>query len=540
MNNKENSKIPFYRSIKFKLAATVLVAGIVLLGTTFWLMTDSLTNLEHTIVNDRLASDIRYLRDELGQSAAHWNKKDGALYMGDRFIGDGTSENANTNIFYHCEDITGTFFYTFVKTENDDELKYVESGGYMQGHYLRVAGTTKGANGEDITGTYMDKKVADTLESSKDGVYAGEANVNGRNIYCRYELLKDVRGDVVGAIVVGRSIEEMQGIIKAEQARVIGVLLLIIVLLFVGLGFIITVMVSSVNKIKERLEVIGTGEFPEEPLYVKSNDEIGDIAKSVNAMVESLKDKERIGAELDVATHIQLSMLPCIFPAFPGNDKIDIYASMNTAKEVGGDFYDFFMVDDSHLAVVIADVSGKGVPAALFMVVAKTLIKDHTQAGKELGEIFTEVNRLLCETNSEGLFVTVFEGILDLETGEFEYANAGHEIPFIYKKDKKFIAHSIKKGLVLAGMKEMVYKSDVIQLDVGDKIFLYTDGVTEATNKDNHLYGMDRLGRTLNENLDKPLTKLLPAIKADIDDFVGDEPQFDDITMLCLEYKKKK
>ena len=158
---EKTRKIPFYKSIKFKLAASVIVAGILLLVFSLLLLDDSLRDLEHNLVNDRLASDIRYLRDSLGQFSSNWNRRDGALYMGDRFIGDGKPENANTTTFYHCEEITGTFFYTFVKTDNDDELKYVESGGYMQGHYLRVAGTTKGPNGEDITGTYMDKKVAD-------------------------------------------------------------------------------------------------------------------------------------------------------------------------------------------------------------------------------------------------------------------------------------------------------------------------------------------------------------------------------------------
>ncbi len=533
-------KVPFYRSIRFKLALSVAVAGILLLVFSLLLLTDSLEDLEHNLVNDRLAADIRYLRDELGQFASNWNKRDGALYMGDRLVGDGTVEHARTETFYRCEEVTGTFFYTFVKTDNDDELEYVESGGYMQGHYLRVAGTTKGPNGEDITGTYMDKKVADILESSEDGVYAGEANVNGRMIYCRYELLKDVRDNTVGAIVVGRSIEEMDGFISKERARTAILLVFMLVLMSVGLAIIITVMISSIKKITARLELIGTGEFPEDPLVVKSKDEIGKIAQSVNEMVESLRDKERIGAELDVATHIQYSMLPCIFPAFPDNSEFDIYATMHTAKEVGGDFYDFFMVDDTHLAIVMADVSGKGVPAALFMVIAKTLLKDHTQPGRDLGEIFTEVNQLLCESNSEGLFVTVFEGILDLETGEFRYANAGHEMPFICKKDGSFIAHKIKPGLVLAGMEDMVYKSDVFMLEPGDRLYQYTDGVTEATDANNQLYGMDRLEKALNANIDKSVTDLLPAIKEDIDEFVGDAPQFDDITMLCLEYKQKK
>lgn len=242
-------------------------------------------------------------------------------------------------------------------------------------------------------------------------------------------------------------------------------------------------------------------------------------------------------AELNVATNIQQSMLPCIFPAFPERKEFDIYASMDPAKEVGGDFYDFFMVDERHLAIVMADVSGKGVPAALFMVIGKTLLKDHTQPGRDLGEVFGEVNNLLCEANSEGLFITVFEGVLDLVTGEFVFVNAGHEPPYICKKGGEFELHQIRAGFVLAGMEDTRYRAGCITLEEGDKLFQYTDGVTEATSAQNELYGKDRLQKVLAANSSKAPAEILPAVKADIDLFVGSAPQFDDITMLCLEYK---
>ena len=281
-----------------------------------------------------------------------------------------------------------------------------------------------------------------------------------------------------------------------------------------------------------------------------SNDEISDLATGFNNMASSLKtyindltavtaEKERIGAELDIAKHIQASMLPCIFPAFPERSEIDIYATMEPAKEVGGDFYDFFMVDDTHLAIVMADVSGKGVPAALFMVIGKTLIKDHTTPGRDLGKVFTEVNQLLCESNSEELFITAFEGVLDLVTGEFVYVNAGHEMPFICKAGGDFEPYKIRAAFVLAGMEGMKYRAGSMTLEPGDKIFQYTDGVTEATNVNNELYGMERLGTILNKVKNGTPHDILPAVKRDIDEFVGEAPQFDDITMLCLEYKTK-
>ena len=254
---------------------------------------------------------------------------------------------------------------------------------------------------------------------------------------------------------------------------------------------------------------------------------------------EAARETERISTELNVAHHIQSSMLPSVFPAFPEYDEFDIFASMTPAKEVGGDFYDFFMVDERHLALVIADVSGKGVPAALFMVIGKTLIKDHTTPGRDLGKVFTEVNQLLCESNSEELFITAFEGVLDLVTGEFVYVNAGHEMPFICKAGGDFEPYKIRAGFVLAGMEGMKYRAGSTRLEPGDKIFQYTDGVTEATNLKNELYGMNRLGAILNKVKGGTPNDILPAIKKDIDEFVGDADQFDDITMLCLEYKAR-
>lgn len=287
-----------------------------------------------------------------------------------------------------------------------------------------------------------------------------------------------------------------------------------------------------------------------EPINIRQKDEVGILARAVEKMetdiaryTENLTvitaEKERVNTELSVATRIQANMLPSIFPAFPNRKEFDIFATMNPAKEVGGDFYDFFMVDERHLAIVMADVSGKGVPAALFMVIGKTLIKDHTWPGKDLGSVFDEVNELLCESNSEGLFITAFEGVLDLVSGEFRFVNAGHEIPYICKKNGKFEPYKIRAGFVLAGMEGMRYKCGEMQLEAGDKIFQYTDGITEAANVRMELYGMDRLTAVLGENSDLPPGELLPAVKRDIDNFVGEAPQFDDITMLCLEYRAR-
>ena len=240
-------------------------------------------------------------------------------------------------------------------------------------------------------------------------------------------------------------------------------------------------------------------------------------------------------AELNVARNIQRDMLPCIFPAFPERNEFDIYATMEPAKEVGGDFYDFFLVDDRHLAIVISDVSGKGVPAALFMVIAKTLIKNQTQPGIPLGEVFTRVNDQLCENNGESMFVTSFMGVLDLDTRELTFVNAGHNPPLLRQGDEGFTFLKTKPGFVLAGLEGMVYHEESIQLHAGDRIFLYTDGVTEAINSSTELYGDDRLVEALNKSPSLSPEQMLAAVKTSMDAFTAGAEQFDDITMLGLE-----
>ncbi|HWQ74086.1 MAG TPA: PP2C family protein-serine/threonine phosphatase [Syntrophomonas sp.] len=244
-------------------------------------------------------------------------------------------------------------------------------------------------------------------------------------------------------------------------------------------------------------------------------------------------------AELSVASNIQKDMLPSTFPAFPDREEFDVYATMEPAKEVGGDFYDFFMLDDAHLAVVVADVSGKGVPAALFMVVAKTLIKYQTQFGLPPGEVFTLVNEQLCQNNNENMFVTAFMGVLNLSTGSFQYVNAGHNPPLLKRKHSDFEFLKVKSGLVLAGMEGVRYQAAEIQINEGDRLFLYTDGAPEAINTHLREFGNERLLDALNKGQSLPLNELLPFIKKSIDDFAGNADQFDDITMLGLEFRRK-
>lgn len=284
-------------------------------------------------------------------------------------------------------------------------------------------------------------------------------------------------------------------------------------------------------------------------LQVPTGDELEDLSDSFRYTVRELNEyiadlgrvtaeKERIGAELDVARRIQASMLPCIFPAFPERHEFDIYASMTPAKEVGGDFYDFFLVDDDHLAMVMADVSGKGVPAALFMMISKTLIKSAAQSGMSPRAVLEKVNNQLCENNDAEMFVTVWLGILEISTGKMRCANAGHEYPAVMRRGGSFELYKDKHGFVLAGMPDARYREYGLELDVGDRLFVYTDGVPEATDAANTLYGTDRMLSALNRTEGMTCAQVLETVHRDVNQFVGDADQFDDITMLCIEMKE--
>lgn len=357
----------------------------------------------------------------------------------------------------------------------------------------------------------------------------------------------------------GNAIAEIQYILDMQQVRdhlnsflydmlLISLVIVAAALLSYMLFVRRTIIMPVARLAKFTEEIIASGQLESRQIDMKTGDEIEELGNSFNYMLEKLEqyiqnlskitaEKERIGAELSVATHIQSSMLPCIFPAFPGRKEFDIYATMTPAKEVGGDFYDFFLIDHDHLAMVMADVSGKGVPAALFMVITKTLIKNITQTGLSPKEVLEKANNQLCENNEAEMFVTVWLGILEITTGKLICANAGHEYPAVKKADGKYELVKDKHGFVLAGMENTRYREYELVLAQGDCLYLYTDGVTEATNTEDELYGTERMIDALNRYKDASCEELLAGMKADIDKFVGSAPQFDDITMLNLRLR---
>lgn len=309
-------------------------------------------------------------------------------------------------------------------------------------------------------------------------------------------------------------------------------------------------IVEPLNHITKRIsEISGEDrEFRMEDAY-RTGDEIEVLAEAFAKLshdskmyVEQVKtataERERMSTELHMANRIQESMLPSTFPAFPDCSSVDIYASMTPAKEVGGDFYDFFFIDPDHLVMVIADVSGKGVPAALFMMISRTIIKNCAMLKKSPAEILEEANKALCSENIMEMFVTVWIGILELSTGVVKTANAGHEHPVIYSShDGTFELRKEKHDFVMGGMEDMTYREKEIILYPGDKLFVYTDGVPEAENVRQEFFGTDRMVEALNRSSSGTPKEILTSVREAIDTFVGTAEQFDDLTMLCVEYK---
>ncbi|MCL2088424.1 MAG: SpoIIE family protein phosphatase [Oscillospiraceae bacterium] len=384
--------------------------------------------------------------------------------------------------------------------------------------------------------------------------------------------------DSSGGIAAMTGVEISLQYIQEGQADFLRIIILlssvITVLLVVGMMFVTRRVISKpLSKLTDNALNFASGDrLSSFECDIKTGDEMQTLSEAFCKMADDIKEyidnlaavtaeKERIGAELDIATRIQAGLLPCIFPAFPEREEFDIYATMFPAKEVGGDFYDFFLVDGNTLAVVIADVSGKGVPAALFMVIAKTLIKNNAQLGKSPKEVFETVNNTLCENNHECMFVTAFMGYLDLQSGRFTYVNAGHNPPLMRNAvgtncvrpqcvrpqndptlhpqngHGRYEFIETPPSLVLACFDGREYTENEIQLSPGDMIYLYTDGVTEAENTNGDLFSAAELEKVVNKSADCSVKELLESVKREVDVFAADREQADDITMLALLYK---
>ncbi len=368
--------------------------------------------------------------------------------------------------------------------------------------------------------------------------------------------IKDDRGNTCAFIFVDLSVTEVvSGIIDFALRLLVASLIVTIILAVFMTRQIDIMLVEPLNRIlkaskdyvKDRQDN-KADEIHFANLGIHTGDELENLSVIMAQMERELFDyeanqskivaeKERIGTELSLAFRIQAAMLPHEFPPFPDRNEFDVYGTMEPAREVGGDFYDFFLIDDDHLCFLIADVSGKGIPAALFMMISQTILKSCAMLGRSAAEILSKTNEALCSNNQAEMFVTVWLGILEISTGILTAANAGHEYPAIKRADGSFELLKDKHGFIIGGMEDVKYTEYTMQLNHGDKIFVYTDGIAEATDKDNQMYGVDRMIQALNSDPDANTESLIRNVRTSVADFVGDAEQFDDMTMLSFEYK---
>lgn len=412
---------------------------------------------------------------------------------------------------------------------------------------------------------FLAKLAADAMKGDATGVRLGELEdgpyyVIGRMIETTgWVLVSAYSQEASGepAVILQTKLSDIQESSAETYQNQIGkyrlisffAVIIFLLLLLTNGAFLGKRIVKPLNTMTEKIASLSEGnlEFKMEDIY-RTGDEVEELAQSfstlshrsieyMNELVNVTAEKERIGAELSLANNIQSAMLPHIFPAFPNRSDFDVYASMDPAKEVGGDFYDYFLIDDDHLGIVIADVSGKGIPAALFMMASKIILQSVAMLGNSPAEVLSKTNEALCSNNEAEMFVTVWIGILELSTGKLTAANAGHEFPAIMSPDGNFELYKDKHGFVLGGMDGLKYQEYELTLEPGAKVFLYTDGVPEATNANNELFGTDRMVEALNSSSNTTPEDVLKNVRAAVDTFVEEAEQFDDLTMLCLEYK---
>ena len=358
------------------------------------------------------------------------------------------------------------------------------------------------------------------------------------------------RGEVSGVLCVQRPIQELIEARKpflrdiAISGSLLAAFAAIIVTVYIRRQF-----VAPIEKVSDEAARFAKENTLGEPLGKISHlNEISNLAVSIDTMEKDMvtyidnltaatAERERIGAELSLARTIQENSIPNDFPAFPERTEFDIYAVMNPARQVGGDFYNFFLIDDDHLAVVIGDVSGKGVPAALFMMATNIVLTSKLNTGASPAETLTYVNHSICQRNKAEMFVTVWLGILEISTGKLTAANAGHEYPAVRHANGQFELLKDKHGFVVGGIDGMKYSDYELQMEPGSKIFVYTDGVPEAEDAENNMFTAERMLEVLNQDSGAAPEQILKNIRTAVDDFVNEAEQFDDLTMLCLEYR---
>ena len=413
--------------------------------------------------------------------------------------------------------------------------RHVGEKGYMiiAAEDWTIVSDPRGNEGKSLneTGIRIDKgKMAENVRFMSD--------VHGEKCYCMYTETEGYH------IIAVNPVREVLFSRNLSVYLTVSMGMLIFTVIFILLYFLIKkLVVENIHEINHKLKEI-TGGNLNVSVNVRTNEEFVSLSDDINTTVATLKGyiaqaAARIDKELEMAKIIQTSTLPSIFPPYPERTDFDIFACMDTAKEVGGDFYDFYLLDDNRLAFLIADVSGKGITAALFMMKAKTLIQGYAEKENQVVDILTKANEALCEGNDAGMFVTCWMGILNFVTHTVSYVDAGHNPPLVRHKDGTFGYFKSRPGFVLGGMEGVRYRQGTFELRPGDEIYMYTDGITEAVDMEENLYGEERLEKVLNTLGDVPAREVCQKVKEDVAAFVGEAPQFDDMTMLCLKLKPK-
>ena len=449
-----------------------------------------------------------------------------------------------------CNSTGSTFVYVIMPDRTDyKHITFLFSEMNQESQYTRYEfGYVRETTNEEYEQKY--KRICEE-NSSKELVIRDKGYIETDPHITAMIPLIDKGGSCKAILCVQMQMEEIVAVRNAYVGKILLTMsitaLLVILMLSMRLNrsLLRPIRIIAAEATRFASENVKTGKKLTSTIH--NVDDIGQLAGAVDQMETQINEyvtnltrvtaeKERISTELSLASRIQMDMLPNIFPAFPDRTDFDIYASMIPAREIGGDFYNFFLIDDTHLCAVIADVSGKGVPAALFMMASTIVLVDNACMGKSPAEILESANDAICATNREEMFVTVWLGILDLETGKLTAANAGHEYPVIRHPGGSYEMIKDVHGFVIGGLEDVHYRNYELTMEPGSSLFVYTDGVPEATNKENELFGTQRMLDALNAEPDAEPEKLLENVKAAVDAFTADAEQFDDLTMLCLEY----
>ena len=444
------------------------------------------------------------------------------------------------------------------RANNIDFLFCVLTDGTYQSQYFLFSAANLGATrGNEYLQVYPLGHVVSVAdnESQQEGMrhardyYSYLAEAGDYVDYYAYLGLVDGHPAIIG-LTYNQSdmLADMRAQTRSGTAMAVGQELILSLLC---LGLIYLFVLRPLKKVQENIRLYkqtkDSAQVTANLAEIRSRNEIGELSADVidltremddyHARIETITaERERIGTELALASRIQEDMLPNVFPPFPDRTDFDIYASMDPAKEVGGDFYDFFMVDESHLAIVIADVSDKGIPAALFMMASMLMLHQAVMIERSPAKVLASVNNQICSNNREQMFVSVWLGVLDLQTGVITAANAGHEYPILKQPGGHFEILKDRHGFVLGGMEDLSYSEYELHLEPDARLFLYTDGVPEASKQDNVLFGLERTIAALRSAEDGTPKQILDAVNRAVSDFVGNERQFDDLTMLCVHY----